>query len=91
MNFREFLINEERMVTVDADDANAAQQVKKAGAMDADRLANKQAVDAQAKKQAVKTTTDPSDPAARLKTQRASLAAQIAQLDKRIAQMSKGA
>lgn len=84
-------LNEERMVTVDADDANAVNQIKKAGAMDPDRLANKQAVDAQNRKAAVRQNTDSSDPAGRLKQQRASLAAQIAMLDRKIAQISKQA
>lgn len=91
MRFTEFLINEAKMVTVDAEDANAVQQVKKAASMDADRLATKRAVDARTEKQTIGQTTERDDPAGRLKRTRAAKAAELAMLDKKIAQMEKQA
>ena len=86
MRFREFLINEAKMITVDADDADAVNQIKKAKQMDGDRVAAKRAIDAQKDRRAAAISADPNDPAARLKKQRADQAAKLAMTDKQISQ-----
>ena len=89
MRFREYLINEAKMVTVDADSADAVNDIKKAKAMNGDRVAAKRAIDAQKERRAAAITTDSNDPAGRLKKQRADQAAKLAMTDKQISQKEK--
>jgi len=91
MRFRDYLINEAKMVTVDADSADAVNQVKKAKQMDGDRVATKRAIDAQKERRAAAVTADPNDPTSRLKKQRADIAAKLAMTDKQISQKEKTA
>ena len=88
MRFREYLTSEAQMVTemIDPKDPDAQSKLKRQQRMPADRLAVKNAAEAEDERQAVNKTTDASDPNGRLKKQEAAQAAQLARTRKMKAQ-----
>ena len=91
MRFREYLINEAKMVTemIDPKDPDAQRKLKQQQNMPADRLAAKNASDAENERQAVNKTTDANDPTAALAKKEAEQAAMLARTRKLKAQKDK--